>query len=98
MQTGGIEDYAYPEFRERLIVPTNAKIIPAMGDHAMALLLGLTREIWRGVEARTTEEWSDGHWKPVERLERVEALPDLLPLADVVFVAAPLTDRTAYLR
>jgi phosphoglycerate dehydrogenase-like enzyme len=139
-QGGGIEDALFPSLRDSPIVLTSAKIIkgPAMGDHAMALLLGLTREIWRGVESRRTEVWSNRHWKPVElhgktalivglggagtqiaerafasgmrvmavdpkdipmmraveRLERVEALPDLLPLADVVFIAAPLTDRS----
>ena len=45
--SGGVEDYGFAEIRDRPIVMTNSKIIqgPAMADHAMALLLGLTRRL-----------------------------------------------------
>lgn len=139
-QTGGIDRFLDPELRESPIVLTNAKIIkgPAMADHAMGLLLALTRQLWRGVEARAREEMSGGDYDPielngktalivglggagtqiaerafasgmrvvatdpkdipimgaVERVERPERLAELLPLADVIFLTAPLTDRT----
>jgi len=45
--SGGVEDYGFPEIRDRPIVVTNSKIIqgPAMADHAMAMLLALTRRL-----------------------------------------------------
>jgi len=140
VQAGGMDSFVFPELRDSPIVLTSAKIVkgPAMADHAMGLLLVLTRQIWRGVEARERGEWSDGGYRPielygktalivglggagtqiaerafaagmrviatdpkdipvmraVERVERPERLADLIPLADVIFVAAPLTEQT----
>ncbi len=138
-QSGGIDELLFPELRDRPIVLTSAKIVkgPAMADHAMGLLLLLTRQLWRAVEARAREEWA-GTYEPielrgktalivglggagtqvaerafasgmriiatdpkdipimraVERVERPERLAELLPLADVIFLTAPLTKQT----
>jgi phosphoglycerate dehydrogenase-like enzyme len=139
-QTGGVDQSVFPELRDSPIVLTSAKIVkgPAMADHAMGLLLALTRQIWRGVEARQRGDWPNGAYQPielygktalivglggagtqiaerafasgmrviatdpkdipimraVERVERPERLAELIPLADVIFVAAPLTEQT----
>jgi D-2-hydroxyacid dehydrogenase (NADP+) len=139
-QAGGVDAYLFPELRERPIVLTNAKIVkgPAMADHAMGLLLLLTRQLWRAVEARAREEWAGKDYEPIElhgktalivglggagtqvaerafasgmrviatdpkdipimraleRVERPERLAELLPLADVIFLTAPLTKQT----
>jgi phosphoglycerate dehydrogenase-like enzyme len=139
-QAGGVDGFLFPELLERPIVLTNAKIVkgPAMADHAMGLLLLLTRQLWRAVEARAREEWASDDYEPielhgktalivglggagtqvaerafasgmrviatdpkdipimraVERVERPERLAELLPLADVIFLTAPLTKQT----
>jgi phosphoglycerate dehydrogenase-like enzyme len=139
-QSGGVDAFLFPELRDGPIVLTNAKIVkgPAMADHAMGLLLLLTRQLWRAVEARAPEAWSTDSYEPieligktalivglggagtqvaerafasgmrviatdpkdipitraVERVEPPERLAELLPLADVIFLTAPLTDRT----
>jgi phosphoglycerate dehydrogenase-like enzyme len=140
MQAGGVDGFLFQELLERPIVLTNAKIVkgPAMADHAMGLLLLLTRQLWRAVEARAREEWASDDYEPielhgktalivglggagtqvaerafasgmrviatdpkdipimraVERVERPERLAELLPLADVIFLTAPLTKQT----
>ncbi len=139
---GGVDRYAalFPELGERGVTLTDAKIIkgPEMADHAMALLLGLTRQINRAVANQRREEWSQGGFDPielrgrtalivglggagtqiaerafafgmrviatdpknipymraVERVEKPDMLHQLLPEADVVFMAAPFTAAT----
>ncbi|HKU61682.1 MAG TPA: D-2-hydroxyacid dehydrogenase [Gemmatimonadales bacterium] len=138
-QTGGVDEVLFPELRERPIVLTSAKIVkgPAMADQAMGLLLVLTRQLWRAVEARGHEQWPDDYepielhgrtalivglggagtqvaerafasgmrviatdpkdipiMRAVDRVERPEHLAELLPLADVIFLTAPLTRQT----
>jgi phosphoglycerate dehydrogenase-like enzyme len=139
-QSGGADPFLFPELRESPIVLTNAKIVKgaAMADHAMGLLLLLTRQLWRAVEARRREEWRNERYQPIElrgktalvvglggagtqvaerafasgmrviatdpkdipiiravdRIARPEQLPDLLPLADVIFLTTPLTAQT----
>ena len=50
------------------IVLTNAKIIqgPNIADHAMAMLLSLTRELHRIIPNRASEEWTRGRHRPIE--------------------------------
>jgi len=137
---GGVDRYMFPELRESGVALTDAKILkgPPMADHAMALLLGLTRQINRAVANQQQERWSqDGfdaielrgrtaliiglggagtqiaerafafgmrvvatdpkdipYMRAVERVEKPEMLHQLLPLADVIFVAAPYTRET----
>lgn len=139
-QSGGVDAFLFPALRESPIVLTDAKIVKgaAMADHAMGLLLLLTRQLWRAVEARRREEWTNERYQPtelrgktalvvglggagtqvaerafasgmrviatdpkdipimraVDRVARPEQLPDLLPLADVIFLTAPLTAQT----
>jgi phosphoglycerate dehydrogenase-like enzyme len=138
--SAGVEDYGFAEIRKRPIVLTNAKVIqgPAMGDHAMALLLALTRRLHQILPDRAREQWRTTAYAPLElkgktavvigvggagmaiaeraaafgmrvigvdpkpipptpALERVvppERLLEVLPEANVVFMAAPLTRRT----
>jgi phosphoglycerate dehydrogenase-like enzyme len=70
MQTfsAGVERYRSPELLNSAIVLTNAKIIqgPNIADHAMAMLLSLTRDLHRIIPNRASEEWTRGRHRPVE--------------------------------
>lgn len=138
--SAGVESVLTPEFEARGITLTNAKIIqgPNIADHAFALLLSLTRELYRTIPNRTSEEWTRGRHRPIElngktaviigvggigmqiaqravgfgmqvigvdpkdisytplvtRVVPPDRLDTVLPLADVVFVAAPLTKES----
>ncbi len=138
--SAGVEGQLFPEFRASGVTLTNAKIIqgPEIADHAMALLLGLTRSLYQTIPARATEKWSRGEHQPIELNGRTAVIvgvggigmqiaqrahafgmrvigvdpkdisytyfigkmvpPDrldaVLPQADVVFVAAPLTPKS----
>jgi phosphoglycerate dehydrogenase-like enzyme len=111
---------------------------PNIADHAMALLLSLTRGLHQAIPARAAEEWRRDRYRPVElhgktavvvgvggigaqiaqrahafgmtvigvdpkdmpmnpyvsRMVLPDAIDDVLPQADVVFVAAPLTPES----
>jgi phosphoglycerate dehydrogenase-like enzyme len=58
----------FPELLESAITLTSAKIIegPEMADHAMALLLALTRQLDRAIAQRPQEKWSSRGYAPVE--------------------------------
>jgi D-2-hydroxyacid dehydrogenase (NADP+) len=65
---GGVDRYMFPELRESNVTLTDAKIIkgPEMADHAMALLLGLTRQINRSVKDQQAETWNQRPYTPIE--------------------------------
>lgn len=142
----GVEQYRFPELVNRNIVLTNTKIIqaPEVADHAIALLLALTRNIYRAIKTRDVWntgknwEWPFPNMRPIELRTKValiiglggigiqiaerassfgmtvlgvdpkdvpytnsiqeaykpDQLEEVLPVADVVFVAAPLTHDT----
>jgi phosphoglycerate dehydrogenase-like enzyme len=64
----GVERFLTSELVNSSIVLTNCKILqgPEIADHAMALLLALTRQINRAVETRTREEWLTREYQPIE--------------------------------
>jgi phosphoglycerate dehydrogenase-like enzyme len=141
--SGGVEDYGFAEIRDRPIVMTNSKIIqgPAMADHAMALLLGLTRRLNRIIPDRAQGRWETTAYLPIElqgktavvigvggagsaiaqraaafglrvigidpkdippsttiqRIVPPDMLLEVLPQANVVFMAAPLTPATHHM-
>ena len=66
--SGGVEDYGFPEIRDRPIVVTNSKIIqgPAMADHAMAMLLALTRRLHLIIPGRARSRWKPTGYTPIE--------------------------------
>ncbi len=66
--SAGVEDYLSPELRASPITLTNCKIIqgPNIADHAMALLLALTRGLYRAIPVRAGEEWDRGGYRLVE--------------------------------
>ncbi len=66
--SAGVERYRFPEFINSQVTLTNGRIIqgPEIADHAMALLLTLTRGLNRAVADRTKEEWAKGQWKAIE--------------------------------
>lgn len=137
--SAGIERFV-GGLRNRPVTLTNCRIIqgPNIADHAMALLLGLTRGIPRSVAMMANEEWGRGQTRLVElsgktavivgvggigmqiaqrahafgmtvigvdlrdvpytyflkKVVRPDRLDEVLPEADVLFVAAPLTPET----
>jgi phosphoglycerate dehydrogenase-like enzyme len=138
--SGGVEPYLIPEITESDVVLTNAKIIqgPQIADHAMAMLLALSRGLPRALADRKYGKWRPTSFEPielrgktavivglggigtqiaeraaafgmrvlavdsedrpylraVEEVLRPDRLHDLLPRADVLFLAAPLTPAT----
>lgn len=66
--SAGVESYRFPGFVESGVVLTNAKILqgPNIADHAFAMLLALTRQLYKSVPARTREEWRRDGYNMVE--------------------------------
>ncbi|MEK7407596.1 MAG: D-2-hydroxyacid dehydrogenase [Acidobacteriota bacterium] len=66
--SAGAEGALSPELRASGITLTNCKIIqgPNIADHAMALLLSLTRGLYQTIPGRTSEEWTRGRHRLVE--------------------------------
>lgn len=141
--SAGVEDYGWKEFVDSDVTLTNCKIVqgPNIADHAMAMLLGLTRSLNRFQTAQGKEEWQRDAPEnrdlqelqdmtavvigvggigsqiaqrahafgmkvigvdpkdlapglTVSRLVSPHHLDSVLPQADVVFVAAPLTPQS----
>jgi D-2-hydroxyacid dehydrogenase (NADP+) len=141
-QSAGVEHYA-PELRGRSVTLTNCKIIqgPNIADHAMALLLMMTRELAQSKAAMAREEWDRSNLNPVElngktaviigvggigmqiaqrafafgmtvigvdpkeisytyflkQVVQPDQLDTVLPQADVLFVSAPLTEKSRHM-
>jgi len=66
--SAGAETILFPDFVSSPAVLTNCKIVqgPNIADHAMALLLSLTRSLNQTIPKRTGEEWLRGQFQPVE--------------------------------
>jgi len=66
--SAGVETYRFPEFINSNVTLTNCKIIqgPEIADHAMALLLALTRDLHQVIPRRQEEEWRRGAYNPIE--------------------------------
>ncbi len=66
--SAGAEGVLSPDLRHSQITLTNCKIIqgPNIADHAIALLLALTRDLYRTIPTRTSEEWARGVYHPIE--------------------------------
>ena len=66
--SAGVENYRFPEFLKSDVTLTNCKILqgPNIADHAFALLLALTRDLYRIIPNRTKEEWTRGQHSPIE--------------------------------
>jgi phosphoglycerate dehydrogenase-like enzyme len=141
--SAGVEAYRWKEFLEGSVMLTNCKIVqgPNIADHAMAMLLALTRGLNLAFTDKGKEYWNrDGH-EPLElqdmtavvigvggigsqiaqrahgfgmkvigvdpkdlppnitvsRMVYPSQLDTVLPLADVVFVSAPLTPESRHM-
>jgi phosphoglycerate dehydrogenase-like enzyme len=66
--SAGFEYLRFPEFLASDVVLTNCKIIqgPNIADHAMAMLLALTRDLNKIIPTRTGEEWRRDTYHPIE--------------------------------
>ena len=66
--TAGVERYVSPELVNSDIVLTNAKIVqgPNIADHAWAMLLALTRDLYQIIPNHPKEEWVRGQYHPME--------------------------------
>ena len=140
VHSAGVERYVFPEFADSAVVLTNCKILqgPNIADHAMSLLLALTRQLYLAIPDRVKEEWERREYSPIElrgktavivgvggigmqiaqrahafdmkvigvdpkdiplsyfvsRTVPPDRLEAVLPEADVVFMAAPLTPQS----
>jgi phosphoglycerate dehydrogenase-like enzyme len=138
--SAGVDRYRFPELRNSDITLTNCKIIqgPEIADHAMAMLLALTRRLNEFIPLRMKREWQRGGGRAIElngktalviglggigtqiaqraaafgmqvlavdpkdipymffvhKVVKPDQLHDVLPQADVVFMAAPHTSET----
>ena len=138
--SAGVEHEIFPELAGSGVVLTNCKILqgPNIADHAMGLLLALTRDLYLAIPDRVKEEWDRREYSPIElrgktaviigvggigmqiaqrahafdmtvigvdpkdiplnyffsRLVPPDRLEAVLPEADVVFMAAPLTPQS----
>jgi len=138
--SAGVERYVFPELADSGVVLTNCKILqgPNIADHAMSLLLALTRDLYLTIPDRVKEEWDRREYSPIElrgktaviigvggigmqiaqrahafdmrvigvdpkdmplnyfvsRAVPPDRLEAVLPEADVVFMAAPLTPQS----
>ena len=66
--SAGVEEYLFPEFKASGVTLTNCKILmgPEIADHAFALLLALTRDLYRTIPKRTGEVWQREGLHPIE--------------------------------
>ena len=66
--SAGVETYRFPEFINSNVMLTNGKIIqgPEISDHAFALLLALTRNMYRAIPNMKKEEFNKGDYHPIE--------------------------------
>ena len=66
----GVESVLTPELKNSSVILTNCKIAqgPEIGDHAMALLLAFTRDLYRIIPRRTKEDWPRAEYRPIELL------------------------------
>lgn len=66
--SAGVETYRFPDFIHSDCILTNCKIIqgPEIADHALALLLALTRDLNQIIPNRSKEEWARGNYHPIE--------------------------------
>ena len=141
VESAGVEAFTFSEeFRKSQITLTNCKILqgPEIADHAMALLLSLTRQIHVAIRDGMKGEWAKKEYAPIELRGKTavvvgvggigmqiairahahgmtvigvdprefpympflaktvapDRLDSVLPAADVVFIAAPLTQQT----
>lgn len=66
--SAGVETYRFPAFTNSNVTLTNCKIIqgPEISDHAFALLLALTRDLYQTIPNRSKEEWPRDRYHPLE--------------------------------
>ncbi len=66
--SAGVDRYRFSELRDSDITLTNCKIIqgPEIADHAMAMLLALTRRLNEFIPVRTKREWRRGKGGAIE--------------------------------
>jgi len=76
VHSAGVEGVLTPEMKESAITLTNCKIVmgPEIADHAFALLLSLTRDLYRIIPRRVKEEWPRDEYHPIELLGKRAAI------------------------
>lgn len=66
--SAGVERFLTPELKNSDVILTNCKIVqgPEIADHAMALLLTLTRQMNKAIVDHPKEEWPTQEYRPLE--------------------------------
>ena len=66
--SAGVETYRFPAFIHSDVILTNCKIIqgPEIADHALAMLLALTRDLNKIIPTRPKQEWAKAIYHPLE--------------------------------
>jgi D-2-hydroxyacid dehydrogenase (NADP+) len=74
--SAGVETYRFPEFISSNVTLTNCKILqgPNIADHALAMLLALTRDLHQVIPRRTNEEWRRGAYHPIELRDKTAVI------------------------
>jgi len=74
--SAGVETYRFPEFTHSDVILTNCKIIqgPEIADHALALLLALTRDLNKIIPTRSKQEWAKASYHPLELREKTAVI------------------------
>ena len=82
--SAGAENYMFPEFVNSPIVLTNCKIVqgPNIADHAMALLLTLTRGMYQAIPLKSREEWLRGKY-PFTTIELTDKTAVIIGLGGI---------------
>jgi phosphoglycerate dehydrogenase-like enzyme len=88
--TAGVEYFLTPELKASDIVLTNCKIVqgPEIGDHALAMLLALTRELHRVIPRQSREEWTPRDYRPIELQGRTAVIIGMGGLGTQIAVRA----------
>jgi phosphoglycerate dehydrogenase-like enzyme len=77
IESAGVERFTFsPEFVKSRITLTNCKILqgPEIADHAMGLLLALTRQLLVAIRESSQEAWSKTGFTPIELLGKTAVI------------------------
>jgi hypothetical protein len=89
----GVETYRFPAFINSNVMLTNGKIIqgPEIADHAFALLLALTRNMYRAIPNMKKEEFRKQDYQPIELRGKTAVIIGVGGIGSAWFTNLPTT-------